>query len=68
MLQSAQRVITQNTSDTEFKEKEKKKNTKHWLSRRSTMKLNDESTPEEKFQPLILQLQERTAEPSPARF
>lgn len=25
MLQSAQRVITQNTSDTEFKEKEKKK-------------------------------------------
>lgn len=32
------------------------------------MKLNDESTLVEKFQPPILQLQERTAKPSPARF
>lgn len=32
------------------------------------MKLNYESTLGEKFQSSILQLQERTAEPSPARF
>lgn len=32
------------------------------------MKLNDESALGKKFQPSILQLQERTGEPSPARF
>lgn len=63
MLQSEHRAITQNTSDTEWK-----KTTKHWLSRRSTMKLNDESTLGEKLQPSILQLQERTGQSSTVRF